>query len=524
MHKCCSYAFCIALCLLLAGCAQVRSISGGEKDTTPPALIASSPPYKTLNFTENSFTLSFDEYVQLRDIQKELLVSPPLKSAPKVKVRQRSVFVSWNDTLRANATYIFQFGNAIADVNESNVQSDLNYVFATGNTLDSLMCKGRVVDAFADKPVKAMKVLLFDSLPQLFNTSSKPAYFSRTNDNGEFEFNYLRNGNYVLCALSDENGNNHFDTGEAIDWKLNVVAGTKQDSLSHALFTSIPRDSLNNRFDYLTDSSGVLKFRVEPWTPVVRVMSLAGDSIIQWMSHDTLFATTSRLCGNRQDIAIMCGGKITDTLSIRHINDDVSAMKVRALLKPKMTMSEAPVVESKRPIYLRNDSLLKCFADSVEIPCSSSRIHALRYDICFERKPGKSYSIVALPGWLTDDCGETNDTLRFRYTCYESNELGTLRFKFSPDIIKRKCIFELVDRAKKVVFATDNVETQELTLDQLIPGDYTAILCFDSNENGYFDPLVIEPFRPTERKLAYNGNIQVRANWEVVIDWTEFTP
>jgi hypothetical protein len=100
---------------LVVGCAQVRPISGGEKDTTAPQVIASSPPANSILFNSNSFELVFDEYVQLRDLQKELLVSPPLKKLPKVKARQRSIEVSWDDTLHAQTTYIFQFGKSIAE-------------------------------------------------------------------------------------------------------------------------------------------------------------------------------------------------------------------------------------------------------------------------------------------------------------------------------------------------------------------------------------------------------------------------
>ena len=168
--------------LLLSQCAQVRSISGGEKDVVPPVVVSTVPLNGALRFEGNSIVLNFDEYIQLRDVQKELMVSPPLKTPPRVQVKQRSVVVSWSDSLRSNATYIFQFGKAIADVNEANVLADVAVVFSTGNELDSLQCLGRVTDAFTDKPAASVKVLLFDSLAHVSSSNARPAYFARTND------------------------------------------------------------------------------------------------------------------------------------------------------------------------------------------------------------------------------------------------------------------------------------------------------------------------------------------------------
>lgn len=505
--------------LMVAGCAQVRSISGGEKDTAPPVLITAIPESKSLHFSGNSFTLAFDEFVQLRDLQKELLVSPPLKSTPRVKVKQRTVEVFWEDTLRSETTYIFQFGKAIADVNESNPLPDLYYVFSTGSQLDSLMCTGKVSDANTDKPVNAGKVLLFDSLQHIFNTDARPAYFARTNEKGEFWFNYLRSGNYVLCALSDENGNNHFDIGESIDWKEGVA--TTRDSIVHELFTSTPRDTVVRGFDYLTDSSGVLKFHVDRWMPNTIVKSLGSDSVLQWIKADTLFATAGSLCEKRMDIAVISEGKTIDTLSIQHKADEIPRMKISYTYNPKMAVSDSVIIQAKRPITAINDSLLWCLADSAETACSSASINPLQQKFLFDNKPGKTYAITALPGWITDDCGETNDTLNLRFSIYSAKELGSLRFKLPISVLAEPHVFQLLDRSRKKVFEVNPIRSLDFVVDQLLPGDYTAVICHDKNGNGYFDPLQIQPLKKTERNYVYTGAIQVRANWEVVIDWPD---
>jgi hypothetical protein len=505
--------------LFVIGCAQVRSISGGEKDTTPPVIIGTEPPTNTLRFSENGFTLSFDEYVQLRDLQKELLISPPLASPPEVKVRQRSVEVSWKDSLRPQTTYIFGFGNAIADVNESNILRDVTYVFSTGDQLDSLECAGTVREALSDKMMSGTKVLLFDSLSHVFSSEVQPAYFARTDEKGLFRFKYLREGSYLLCALSDENGNNHFELGESIDWMEGVQVKKDRDSLLYALNLSIPNDTLVRGFDYKVDSSGVVKWKVEKWMSDIRVRSLSGDSIVQWNTADSVFASVYKGCSKKADLEVSCGGRVVDTLMIESLRSGNERFRLNYTSLPKLRANDAVPVASPRPISGVDSTQIRCYVDSMEVMGTGLLHDAATCRLLFDKAPGSNCRVLLLPGAITDDCGAVNDTLKFSFAVYESKELGSLRFK-APSVVKNSpYVFQLLDRTKQVVFENKQVSETEWVIDQLVPGDYTAVLLEDTNGNGHFDPMTINPMQKTERNHVYQGNIQVRANWEVVIDW-----
>lgn len=56
------------------------------------------------------------------------------------------ILIQWEDTLKANTTYNFNFGNSIADNNEGNVLPYYNFVFSTGSIIDSLYISGNVDD------------------------------------------------------------------------------------------------------------------------------------------------------------------------------------------------------------------------------------------------------------------------------------------------------------------------------------------------------------------------------------------
>src|SRR5215213_9144413 len=110
--------------VLMSGCAQVMAPTGGPRDTIPPILVSSNPKIPAINFTSNRINLYFDEYVQLQELQQNLLVSPTPKVNPYIDAKLRMVSIRLRDTLEPNTTYTINLGNSIRDINENNVLKD----------------------------------------------------------------------------------------------------------------------------------------------------------------------------------------------------------------------------------------------------------------------------------------------------------------------------------------------------------------------------------------------------------------
>ena len=72
----------IILTLSLASCAKRGSITGGMKDTIAPVLKMSFPKNFNTNFKGNEIKLEFDEYIKLKNLNKQLIISPPMKQEP----------------------------------------------------------------------------------------------------------------------------------------------------------------------------------------------------------------------------------------------------------------------------------------------------------------------------------------------------------------------------------------------------------------------------------------------------------
>jgi hypothetical protein len=88
-----------------SGCANIIPPTGGPRDTLPPVLMLATPPQNSLHFTSNRITLVFDEYVDLNEPRKNLIVSPVPKSDPLALGKLKTVTIQIKDTLEPNTTY-----------------------------------------------------------------------------------------------------------------------------------------------------------------------------------------------------------------------------------------------------------------------------------------------------------------------------------------------------------------------------------------------------------------------------------
>ena len=194
----------VVLSAFFFSCANVGYPSGGEVDKTAPKATAFEPTNETKNFTSNNIVIHFDEYIQLKDVDNQVLISPPFEHKAEIVAKGKYVSIKIKDTLLPNTTYLFQFKNAIVDNNEGNALPSLDYVFSTGDHLDSLSVKGKVVDGLTLKPDENIAVLLYSEFTDSAIAKSHPVYMTKTDKNGVFKFKYLKQGLYKIIALKDD--------------------------------------------------------------------------------------------------------------------------------------------------------------------------------------------------------------------------------------------------------------------------------------------------------------------------------
>ena len=223
--------------LALYDCARKGRPSGGPKDETAPILVVAKPPNETTDFNANEIRIYFDEYVILKDLTKQLVVSPPMKNPPLITPQgtpSKYINIKILDTLKPNTTYTFNFGNAVQDNNENNKLESFKYVFSTGKYIDSLTLKGNIKDALEKKSPKEISVLLY-KLDSTFKDSTiykeKPLYVASTIDSSNYNFSNLQKGKYILVALKQNT--------------KNFIFNPKVDKIAFSLDTiTLPKDSV----------------------------------------------------------------------------------------------------------------------------------------------------------------------------------------------------------------------------------------------------------------------------------------
>lgn len=203
------------LLLLFQGCAKVGSPTGGPRDVNPPKYIEGEPENRATNFTGKEIIITFDEYIQLKDQNKEIIISPPLKEKPVIRVRDKDIRITLNNELSPQTTYTVNFGKAISDLNESNPLPDFEFVISTGETIDSLSVTGKVINAFNLIPdsKKGFVVMLYENLSDSAPLVEIPKYYGSVNENGLFSVNNIRPDTFRIIALKDENSNLIYDQG-----------------------------------------------------------------------------------------------------------------------------------------------------------------------------------------------------------------------------------------------------------------------------------------------------------------------
>lgn len=243
------------LCLF-PNCAKVGSPTGGPRDENPPVVTGSVPDNKAVGNKPELLEITFDEFIVLKNLNDELVISPPLKEKPVTRIRNKTLVIDLNNELRDSTTYTLNFGNAIADNNEGNLLADYEFVFSTGPAIDSLAVTGIALNAFSLKPEKdKLFVMLYENLNDSTPYRDLPLYITKTSAEGKFAINNIRPGTYKIFALKDGNNNLMFDmTDEMIAFgdstlvispgnveKINFV---KDSSLNKARAT-LPRKGKN---------------------------------------------------------------------------------------------------------------------------------------------------------------------------------------------------------------------------------------------------------------------------------------
>ncbi len=518
--------------VLLGACAQVREITGGEKDSAPPVLLAAVPANGTVRFNSKVILLEFDERIQLDKVRDRLLISPPLEETPTVKIiGARSVEIALNGPLLENTTYTFNLGECVKDLAEGNAAPGLTYVLSTGDQLDSLHVAGAVVNAFTGQPEKDILVMLHVEGDTTTFRSGRPAYMTRCDAMGLFSIPNLPEGRFDVYALRDKNANYRYDLpNEEIAFLDSTCVLSGVDSVAPVLLLNsfLPTSPTQQvrASKVVPDGALQLVLARSADTLILRDVARTGgslvwgsewnksrDTVLLWPSDTTMLTEGSYVIGD--------GTMVLDTIRYRPVQRMPFSTGLSAVLKEDRT-SASIRVRAARPIGDFDTSRFELIKDSIplsfhlERSSEDDRTLLLSTDL----PPGKSAWLTVLPKAIRDIYDGTNDTLKVAFGRAAEQATGTLRVNVSGLDSNEHYLLQLLDGQQRATqSAVIDVSRATIHWQRLLPGRSTLRLVADPNRNGRWDTGEWATRRQPERTWYHPEAVNVRAAWDVVVDW-----
>lgn len=522
----------IFLSLILASCANRGTPSGGEKDEEPPVIIEERPENFSTNFKSEEIRIYFNEYVTIKDLRQQLIISPPMDNDPIITPASgasKYITIKITDTLKANTTYAFNFGESIVDNNEGNPYPYYRYVFSTGDAIDSLSVKGYVEDALLKKPDTFISVMLYE-VDSTYTDSivfkEKPRYITNTLDSvTNFSIDNIKAGTYKLIALKDKNGNFLFNQkDEKIAFKEGYITVPTDSSFRLNLFKEKanfkaikPKQegefkiAFGYEGDYETMRIKVLGDTPEGFQTRI-VKDPKTDTLYYWYKPKFELDSTQFIVSNEKSI---------DTFKHRFRSFDPDSLVLKTVSSATLNFEDDFTIEGNIPFTKIDTSKIKLIdRDSVIVPYKVEYDSIYnRYKFPVEKIEGQRYQLRMLPGTFTDFYdGINKDTLDYNFRTKAKSEYGNIRV----NIINAKfpLIVQLVDDDGDVLYEKYTTESPVVDFFDLLPKTYNLRVIYDTNGNGKFDTgnflLGIQPER-----VSYAPKIdEVRANFDNIIQFT----
>lgn len=508
-------------------CAKRGTPSGGAKDSVAPVIVKSSPENYSTNFTGNEIRIYFDEYIKLEDLQKNLIVSPPLDYTPLITPLNTSkqLRIKILDTLKENTTYSFNFGKSIVDNNEGNQFPYFKYVFSTGSYIDSLTLRGKISDALLPRVENPVNVLLYawnEDYTDSLIFKKKPTYITVTQDSSDtFQLTNLKEGSYLLLALKEKNSDYIFQPkNDKIGYVLDTIVLPTDSTYTLRLFRE-QNDYKIGRATHLSKTEIIFGYEGNgdslTLKPLSEVPSSFEAMVYKDATKDTLHywfkppfneeATDSLLLLAQNKARV-------DTVDVRLKNLFIDSLKISVFKGGTLIPKDTFQLQLNTPLVEIDENLISVMdKDSIIIPVITTIDKKFnRAKVYFNKSFDQNYFISMLPGALTDFYEATNDTIRYRVQTKAEDDYGgiTINIVNVPEV---PVYVELVDDRFEIVRREALTADGPVVFDVLEPGFYYVRLIYDTNRNGTWDSGNFLRKEQPERILYYPDRIEVRANW-----------
>jgi hypothetical protein len=468
------------------------------------------------HFKEKQIIITFDEWITLKDVYRQLVISPLMPKEPDIKQKGKAILITLPDSLSDETTYTINFGNAIADLNEGNILENFAFVFSTGAVLDSIRISGMVTDAVMLKPAEGIWVMLYPVREDSAVYKRKPEYVGKTNKDGLWSMSNVRVDSFDVVALKDDNLNFLYDQdAELIGW-LEESVYTSDPVMKLPEIFVFPKEKKISIKEITHHLPGWIKVMIESpppkplpvFTPPIEQSQTAwtGDTLHTWYSSQQNYSGLVVLNEDTTQVRPSPANPLT--------NSKLKIVAKSGRMHPGSSayyVIDVPVASiDETKMTLTNDSLI-----AIPFSISLDSLDIRRMAVKASWEGDSKYTLTFLPGAVTDYWGRTHDTIRQSILINPTDQFGDLTIDVNGldstqhYVLLLKSGEQILDR-----FVMDSVAQAQFKKQAMVPGKYILEMIEDRNRNGVWDSGDYHLRRPPERKMRFNLD-NLRAGWEV---------
>ncbi len=527
MNKFWKYFLLFLIVVSIIQCAKKSRPTGGLKDTLPPTMINASPKMNTVFFDKEKITITFNEFIKLKDLNKQLIISPPLEPDQyKIKPQgtvSKKIQIQLLDSLREGTTYTFNFGESIEDNNEGNPLPFFRYAMSTGPIIDSLEIRGKITDAFdrITEPYTSIHLYPVDST---YNDSTifleKPFYATSTLDSVAYSFKNLRPDTYEIIAIKDVGGNYLFDQNvDKIGFLEKPITLPGDSIVNFRIFNEIPNLFWTRPFFININQIG-FGYYGEPDLSAIKVKSKVPRNFRYLINRNREADTLNFWFRGDKIDSLKFGIEEKDTTRVFNVSfrkELRDSLKISPLNKGFIGLRDSFKIESNLPLVKVNLDLIEIVGlDTIPVRFKASLDKNYdRLTLFYDWLPNDNYKIKLSPNALIDFWGTTHDTLRYNIKTKPIADYGNIFLQ----VVRQDndpFILELVTPKGKALRRYDVSNELDLyEFKHLVPGNYLFRYTNDQNGNKKWDTgNYLKKIKP-ERVYYSPDTIELRANWDI---------
>lgn len=508
-------------------CANMQQPTGGPRDSIAPVLLHETPPNLTTKFSARKIVLNFDEFIKLNNVTKEISISPDMETLPDFQVKRRALEIELPNQLEENTTYVINFGEAIADNNEGNAFKNYSYVFSTGDEIDSLNISGQVINALTNEPEIQISVILIPVSQDTIFGKKKANIFATTDSSGHFELRYLREDQYRIYALKEQNNDRIYNSpDEWIGFISDSIALTK-DTMGIRLWTSKQVPDVFRTVERQIDRAGKVWFTFnrpleQPRIVITDPAPLDATKVVEFTREkDSVNLWLNDMTFDSLKVQVFDRDSLLDSILVRRPKNDKYDRQITVtnnLDRNRVNRITHLQFQASTPLSHIDRSKIILMDDSVKqdnFQLMRDSIESRKFIIRYNWKPKRNYELILEKDALRDPFEHGNETHQWAFTLEENEKFGDIVLHLTVPDTSIQYLVEVIDEKKETIYRKDVIRHDKtLTYKNFPEGKYMLRIIYDHNGNGRWDPGNLSTLTQPERVWYYDKTFIIRPNWE----------